>query len=268
MNILFSKKKLIVLVVFAPNLFGATSLNTSGLITNTSSGLNSTSPAQSSLIVAGSSTSSVITPALAQPSLALVSTSSAQPVTNSSTTAINSLNLTTTAQPNQSISLTPQSVSMPTSTTSSTPVLQPLKSESNQSNAALLSSSNGSNENILPKSPFTPDLTSLTVQINKNAPVVTIKVGDSFIINGPKGSKIHPTIDDLNKKIKSEKEAHAKNPNVSYNPTTAINSVISNDDQTITITGVRACTQDESPYPIIIQKDLKYTTVARIRVIE
>ena len=50
--------------------------------------------------------------------------------------------------------------------------------------------------------------------------------------------------------------------------TNAISSVISNNNMTITITGVRACTADESPYPIIIENNSKYTTIARIRVVE
>ncbi len=268
MNILFSKKNLVFLLVFAPTLFGATA-TTSGLITNSSAASTSANTAQSSLIVAGSSLSPVIMPSVSTAPNSTTSTVATIPVAASTsastpiTTPLASVNSATPSSVTQSAvpALTPISAG----STSSNNV-QALKPENNQLNSSL--SSGPITENVLPKSPFTPDLSSSTVQINKNAPVITIKVGDSFIINGPKGSKIHPTTDDLNKKIKTDKEAHSKNQKVYFNPVTAINSVVSNNDETLTVTGVRACTQEESPYPVIIQKDLKYTTVARIRVIE
>ncbi len=119
-------------------------------------------------------------------------------------------------------------------------------------------SSNTSTSNVL-----NADLKSK--EINNNAPVFTIKVGESYTFNGPAGTEIFPKQSDLDRKKKKDKL-----------DSTAILVEISNNRTTLTATGVRESTPMEEPYPILIKKEIHgndkkhedFITIARVRVVK
>ena len=85
-----------------------------------------------------------------------------------------------------------------------TPVIQPITTPTPMPTP--VTSSSTSSDTTLPTSPYTPDITTQTTQINNNAPVITLKIGGTFIFNGPNGSIMHPTPNDLSTKLQHDKK--------------------------------------------------------------
>lgn len=176
----------------------------------------------------------------------VVSTSS-----TSTTSTISSTPSTTSSSLTAGIiSNTPTTSSISTTSTPSTTISTPLTTSSSSTVSSTALTIQEEKKNVLEA-----DLSSK--EINKNAPVISIKVAEDYTFNGPDGSEIFPDQEMLDKKKSVEKL-----------DSTVMSAISSNNKQKLVITGVRESRPDEEPYPIIVKKNGVYTTIARVRVVQ
>jgi hypothetical protein len=98
-------------------------------------------------------------------------------------------------------------------------------------------------------------------QINNNAPVLTLKVGQSYTFEGAQGSEIIP------------REEHLKKRSALIKSPTAIKTEPSKKNQELKVTAARESISKEDPYPILYKKtssisDNNAITIAKIRVVK
>ena len=98
-------------------------------------------------------------------------------------------------------------------------------------------------------------------QINNNAPVLTLKVGQSYTFEGAQGSEIIP------------REEHLKKRSALIKSPTAIKTEPSKNNQELKVTAARESISKEDPYPILYKKtssisDNNAITIAKIRVVK
>ena len=208
-----------------------------------------------------------ITPGQMQPVVAPVQTpmvtqpivpAPGAPVAMSVTTApvVNQPVITPVAVQNTSVVSAPV-VTQPVITPAVQPAVLPIVAQVNQPIAQSNTMASSFQQQPGITSPFIANLNSN--QINLNAPVVTIKVGQSFIFNPPIMGQFNfiPQSTDLNTKQKAENTA-----------TTAIASEPVAGTSGIQVKGLRESTSNELPYPIIVIDihTKQATTIARVRV--
>lgn len=249
------------LVISALNQIQA--IDTTGIIT--ASKPTTTGSTTSGLIV-GNTTTTPVTTAATVTAVTTPTVPTATPTTTSNT--IVSSTTTPTTPPAVATTTTPvTSTDTIVSTTTATP--SPASTTPSITAGIISNNSSGTTSTVTPTA--IPSTTTAAVEekknsldanldskeINKNAPVITIKVGETYTFNAPESTKILPTQEMLDKKKTTEKLY-----------STVINATSSNNDKTLVINAERYSTPNEEPYPIIVKKDDKYTTIARVRVIQ